>query len=157
MWRTPRGRSLRKIAFRDLAHQDHNLIPIALAAQAMIQEGAFADGLSPEQENLVWELAQSLRDQVFSGRLKGPQVIGISMVWKGQASAWPMVAESLKGTAGSSRPLGLCLWPPPAAVEKGTGCRHPFPRGAGQRRARVAPPSAGTVGSGARTPLKPVC
>ena len=57
MWRSPRGRELaRRIAFREASIRDCVLGPATLFMGELMHQVVFADGMSADQEEIVWNL-----------------------------------------------------------------------------------------------------
>jgi tetratricopeptide (TPR) repeat protein/predicted Ser/Thr protein kinase len=97
MWRTPRGRQwARRLVFQETLPKDHLRVTATLAGQQVARQGAFPEGVSPEQEELLWDLGQGLGDEYMAARFGTSQLLVLATVWKGQTLFWPSVAGALK-------------------------------------------------------------
>ncbi len=98
MWRSPRGRDYaRKIAFKSISFRDYKRAPLFLLAYEIARAGAFAAELSPEQDTLLWKLAEDVYELFIQGKLGKTQLVQLGLAWHGSAGGlgWGAVARVL--------------------------------------------------------------
>lgn len=99
MWQNPRAHNYaRQIAFQELSFPKlTRLLPLVGMAE-VFRQGAFGGSPSPEQENVIWELAETGQNQFYDGRLSVAQIIQLGLTWKGLTNVlgWAGVGPTLK-------------------------------------------------------------
>ncbi len=104
-WQGPRGRSYaRRIATRDVSHEELLSVQVVLGLVEGCRAGAFGPGaLSEEHDALLWGLFGDLYRAQFRGELRHEQVVQILAAWGGASGgfAWagmaPRLSPSLRG------------------------------------------------------------
>src|SRR6266446_860274 len=106
MWRTPRGRGYaRQIAFRDLPFADYVRLPVYLTAAELMHQGALPGTLSPDQDQLIWQLTQDVFAAYNQGKLSNVQILQAAAAWKGTTNVFgwdglaPTLNRALRGPA----------------------------------------------------------
>jgi tetratricopeptide (TPR) repeat protein len=97
-WRTKRGRDYaRRIAFDDLPLADKIRIPLILTITEALHQGAMPGPLTPQQDELLWHLAQDSFQAYTANRLTTAQSIQLAFTWKGTTNAlgWGGIKNSL--------------------------------------------------------------
>ncbi len=99
MWITPRGRRMaRDFAFDSIPINERTSGPATLAAYQYMADGAFGGRLTPEQDEILWRLAETtFRKGVTEGRLSGGQFMQLGLTWKGTTNllGWQGVFPAL--------------------------------------------------------------
>jgi tetratricopeptide (TPR) repeat protein len=98
MWRSPRGKEwARHFAYLDLSFADGVRVPPQLAAAELVRQDAFPDGLTAEQDALLWQTADDTLAALLGGKLSKTQVLQLVMAWKGSLDffGWKSVAPKL--------------------------------------------------------------
>jgi tetratricopeptide (TPR) repeat protein len=104
MWRTPRGRAwARRFAYLDLSFADAARVPAELGVAELLRQEAFPDGLSDDQDALVWETCEDTLAAIVAGKMAKAQALQLMLTWKGTMDffGWrslaPTLAPSLRG------------------------------------------------------------
>jgi tetratricopeptide (TPR) repeat protein len=104
MWRSPRGREwARRFAYLDLSFADAARVPAELGVAELLRQDAFLDGLSEDQDALVWKTCEDTLAAVVAGKMAKPQALQLLLTWKGTMDffGWrslaPTLSPSLRG------------------------------------------------------------
>jgi hypothetical protein len=100
MWLTPRGREwARRIAFRELTFAEYVRVPMFLGMAEHMHQSAIPGKLSPEQDEILWGLVQSIYYAYVAGKFKDGHMAAFGFLWKGIAIpgfGWAQVKPALE-------------------------------------------------------------
>jgi len=99
MWHTQRGRrAAEHLAFQDVPLAEYIRLPVLVAASQYVRQNGFGGELSPDDETIVWELAERVYSAYKEGHISVSQVLQLGLTWKGTTSAfgWGGVQGSLE-------------------------------------------------------------
>ncbi|MFO0905054.1 MAG: serine/threonine-protein kinase [Pirellulales bacterium] len=99
--RTPRGKQVAQdIALQRLGMDQFVRQPLYLMVYEVARQGAFPQGMSETQDQLIWRAAQTAHDAYLAGRVSKPQVLGMAFTWRGQTGAfgWDGISGGLEPT-----------------------------------------------------------
>ncbi len=83
-WKTPRGKVIaRQLVFQSVSFEEYVRAPAVLFGAELFRRDAFGGTLSPQQETLVWKLADDLMRGSMSGSLKEGQLLLVAATLKG--------------------------------------------------------------------------
>jgi tetratricopeptide (TPR) repeat protein len=98
-WQSPRGREYaRRIALRDLPYREMLTVQMVLGVFEGCRAGAFPDGLTPEQDELLWRMFRDVAEAQWTGELAHQQAVQIFTAWGGATGSlgWAGLAPKLK-------------------------------------------------------------
>lgn len=96
MWRTPRGRKcLQNLAWQNVGYGEYVRIPGYLMASETIRQGAFPQGITPDEEQLVWDVVSAGITRYLTRELTSIQGIGLASTWQGSTTSWKFLAMGL--------------------------------------------------------------
>jgi tetratricopeptide (TPR) repeat protein len=98
MWRSPRGRDwARHFAYLDLSFADYLRVPALLMLAEIVHQEAFPDGLSADQDGLVWKTCEDALAVILGGKLGKTQMLQLLLTWKGSMDflGWKTLAPTL--------------------------------------------------------------
>jgi tetratricopeptide (TPR) repeat protein len=98
MWRSPRGREwARRFVYLDLSFADYLRVPALLMLAEVGRQDAFPDGLSPEQDALLWKTCEDTFAGLLGGKLGKTQCLQLLLTWKGSMDffGWKSLAPTL--------------------------------------------------------------
>jgi hypothetical protein len=97
MWRTRRGRDWeRKIVFRELSLSDYYLVPLFLLGAETLRSKALYGELSPDQDEMTWDLVRQAHAAYVSGKLHQDQIVLMVALWKTRSTLmWPRLRAGL--------------------------------------------------------------
>lgn len=83
MWRTPRGRAMaRKWAFRQCSYAEFGLFPVYANAAETIHQLTLPGPLSPEHEQIIWDVIENVYQSYAEEKLSKEQIITIGLSLK---------------------------------------------------------------------------
>ena len=74
-------------------------MPIFLCGAEMLHQGALPGRLSPEHDDLIWQVVQDFHAAWLEGKIKDGQLLALGSVWKGlniPGFGWRSVASHLE-------------------------------------------------------------
>src|SRR5262249_55970483 len=98
MLRTPRGRDYSyKYAFMQMPYHEYARTPVLLTAYQTARLGAFAAEPTPEQDEIVWRLFETLLTGYTRGTFSKAQGVQLFLTWKGALGflGWGSVGSTL--------------------------------------------------------------
>lgn len=100
-WRTPRGRELaRKWVYRQSSYAETGLMPFYLLGAETLHQFAVPGPLSPEHDQLIWDLVQNGSRAYFEDKLGKEQILTIGLTFKASPWFWAGVEKSLDPSVG---------------------------------------------------------
>lgn len=100
-WRTPRGRELaRKWVYRQASYAETGLMPFYLLGAETLHRLAVPGPLSPEHDQLIWDLVQNGSRAYFEDKLGKGQILTIGLTFKASPWFWAGVEKSLDPSVG---------------------------------------------------------
>jgi tetratricopeptide (TPR) repeat protein len=97
-WRSPRGREYaRRIALRDVSHEEMLSVQAILGAYEGCRLGAFPGELTAEEDALLWRLFNDIYRSQARGEMTQGHIVSILAAWNGATGAfgWGGLAEKL--------------------------------------------------------------
>jgi WD40 repeat protein/tetratricopeptide (TPR) repeat protein len=98
MWQSERGREhARRIAFREASHAESLGVQVQLSAIPACRRGAFGGRTTPEQDEVIWQMATGWFDHFREGRVTNDDMMKIVTTWLGDtgAAGWKGVRDRL--------------------------------------------------------------
>jgi len=99
MWRTPRGRqSAEQMAFQTVTLAEYVRLPVFVTAAEYVRQNGFGHELSPEDETIVWDMAEQAFSAQQEGKIGATRLLQLGLAWKGTTNAfgWGGVQGSLE-------------------------------------------------------------
>jgi len=99
MWRTPRGhKAARQLVFQTVAFAEYVRLPVLVAGSQYVYENAFVGELAPDDDKVIWELAEQMLASHKDGRISAANLLQLGLTWKGTTNAfgWDGVQVSLE-------------------------------------------------------------
>jgi tetratricopeptide (TPR) repeat protein len=102
VWSSPRGREYaRKIALLNLPFSEYFQIQVPLTVAEVCRYGAFGGTLSPDDDELLWAMVQSLFRDYLALKVSETNSMALMTIWLGYPLTWRLASRALQpGTRG---------------------------------------------------------
>jgi hypothetical protein len=98
MCNTPRGhQAAESLAFQNVTFAEYVRLPVLVAATEYVHQNGMGRQSTPDDETIIWDVAQQAYTAHQAGRLGASQLLQLALAWKGTTNTfgWGGVAGTL--------------------------------------------------------------